>query len=44
VLLEHDYTGPVDLEVIGAKELSLEQCCIIAAESRGHMNACRQAG
>jgi sugar phosphate isomerase/epimerase len=44
VLLEHDYTGPVDLEVIGAKDLSLEQCCIIAAESRGHMNACRQAG
>lgn len=37
------YTGPVDLEVIGAKEYSVEQCCLIAAESRGHMQACLQA-
>jgi sugar phosphate isomerase/epimerase len=37
------YTGPVDLEIIGAKEYSLERCCIIAAESRGHMQACLQA-
>lgn len=43
VLHENDYTGPVDLEVIGAKEYALEQCCIIAAESRGHMQACLQA-
>lgn len=43
VLHEHGYTGPVDLEVIGAKDYSLEQCCIIAAESRGHMQACLQA-
>ncbi len=37
------YTGPVDLEIIGAKEYSVERCCIIAAESRGHMQACLQA-
>ena len=37
------YTGPVDLEIIGAKEYTVEQCCIIAAESRGHMQACLQA-
>lgn len=43
VLYEHGYTGPVDLEIIGAKEYALEQCCIIAAESRGHMQACLQA-
>jgi sugar phosphate isomerase/epimerase len=43
VLHENGYAGPVDLEIIGAKEYSLEQCCIIAAESRGHMQACLQA-
>ena len=43
VLYEHGYAGPVDLEIIGAKEYSLEQCCTIAAESRGHMQACLQA-
>jgi len=43
VLCEHGYQGPVDLEIIGAKEYSLEQCCVIAAESRGHMQACLQA-
>ena len=43
VLHENGYTGPVDLEVIGAKDYSLEQCCTIAAESRGHMQACLQA-
>jgi sugar phosphate isomerase/epimerase len=43
VLHENGYTGPVDLEVIGAKDYSLEQCCIIAAETRGHMQACLQA-
>jgi sugar phosphate isomerase/epimerase len=42
-LKEGGYTGPVDLEIIGAKAYSLEQCCIIAAESRGHMQACLQA-
>ena len=43
VLHENGYTGPVDFEVIGAKDYSLEQCCIIAAETRGHMQACLQA-
>jgi sugar phosphate isomerase/epimerase len=43
VLAEHGYTGPVDLEVIGARDHSLEQCCVIAAESRGHMRACLKA-
>ncbi len=43
VLHEAGYTGPVNLEVIGAKEYSIEQCCIIAAETRGHMQACLQA-
>ncbi len=43
VLHENGYTGPVDLEVIGAREYALEQCCTIAAEARGHMQACLQA-
>ncbi len=43
VLHENGYTGPVNLEIIGAKEYSLTQCAIIAAESRGHMQACMQA-
>ncbi len=43
VLHEHGYSGPVNLEVIGAKAYSIEQCCVIAAESRGHMQACLQA-
>ena len=43
VLHENDYDGPLNLEVIGAKEYSLEQCCIIAAETRGHMQASLQA-
>ncbi len=42
-LHQHGYTGPVDLEIIGAKDYALEQCCVIAAESRGHMQACLQA-
>jgi len=43
VLHENHYTGPVDLEVIGAREYPLERCCTIAAETRGHMQACLQA-
>jgi len=43
VLHENGYTGPLDLEIIGAKEYAIEQCCVIAAESRGHMQACLQA-
>jgi sugar phosphate isomerase/epimerase len=42
ILHQNGYTGPLNLEVIGAKEYSLEQCCTIAAESRGHMQACLQ--
>ena len=43
VLHQNNYTGPVNLEVIGAKEYSLVQCAIIAAETRGHMQASLQA-
>ncbi|MBE0699940.1 MAG: sugar phosphate isomerase/epimerase [Anaerolineaceae bacterium] len=43
VLHQAGYTGPVDLEIIGAKSYSLVQCAVIAAESRGHMQACLQA-
>ena len=45
VLHEHEYAGAVNLEVIGTRRLgySLEQCCMIAAEARGHMQACLQA-
>ncbi|MCE5218329.1 sugar phosphate isomerase/epimerase [bacterium] len=43
VLHENGYDGALDLEIIGAKEYALEQCCVIAAESRGHMQACLQA-
>jgi sugar phosphate isomerase/epimerase len=43
VLHQAGYTGPVDLEVIGAKAYDVTQCSIIAAESRGHMQACLQA-
>ena len=43
VLHAHSYDGPVNLEVIGAGDYTLEQCCVIAAEARGHMQACLQA-
>ncbi|HEX9925749.1 MAG TPA: sugar phosphate isomerase/epimerase [Anaerolineae bacterium] len=43
VLYDHGYTGSLNLEVIGAKDYTLEQCCLIAAEARGHMQACLQA-
>ena len=43
VLHQNGYTGPLDLEVIGAKGYSLVQCAVIAAESRGHLQACLQA-
>lgn len=43
VLHEAAYTGPVDLEVIGAKDYPLDRCIAIAAEARGHMQACLQA-
>ncbi len=43
VLHENGYAGPVDLEVIGAKAYDLPRCVAIAAEARGHMQACLQA-
>jgi sugar phosphate isomerase/epimerase len=43
VLHEGGYTGALDLEVIGAKAYDVTQCAVIAAESRGHMQACLQA-
>lgn len=43
VLHENKYAGPVDLEIIGAKDYELPLCVMIAAESRGHMQACLQA-
>ena len=43
LLHEHGYTDALNLEIIGAGEHSLEQCCTIAAEARGHMQACLQA-
>ena len=43
VLHENGYNGPLDLEVIGAKAYDVTQCAVIAAEARGHMQACLQA-
>lgn len=42
-LHEGGYTGPLNLEVIGAKDYDVTQCSIVAAEARGHMQACLQA-
>ena len=42
-LHRHGYDGALNLEVIGAKDYSVEQCCTIAAEARGHMQASLQA-
>jgi len=44
-LHQNGYNGPLDLEIIGTKgqNTPLEQCTIIAAEARGHMQACLQA-
>ena len=39
-MVDGGYSGPVNLEVIGAGELSLPQVSIIAAESYGYLNAC----
>jgi sugar phosphate isomerase/epimerase len=43
VLHESGYAGPVDLEIIGAKSYDVTRCTAIAAEARGHMQACLQA-
>ncbi len=42
-LHRHGYAGALDLEIIGAKDYELTRCVTIAAESRGHMQACLQA-
>jgi sugar phosphate isomerase/epimerase len=42
VLHTAGYQGPVDLEVIGAGDYDLVGCAVIAAESRGHMQASLQ--
>ena len=39
-MVDGGYSGPVDLEVIGAREFSLSEVCIIAAETYGYLNAC----
>lgn len=43
VLHEADYAGALNLEVIGAKDYDVPACVAIAAETRGHMQACLQA-
>ena len=43
VLHEANYDGAVNLEVIGAKDYNVSACVAIAAETRGHMQACLQA-
>lgn len=43
VLHQHGYSGAINLEIIGALDYTLEQRCSIAAEARGHMQACLQA-
>ena len=42
-MVDAAYSGPVDLEVIGAKDHDATQRAIIAAESYGYMNACLKA-
>lgn len=39
-MVDGNYSGPVNLEVIGAGDLSLPEVSIIAAESYGYLNAC----
>ena len=43
VLHENGYNGPVNLEVIGAKEYGIPECVAIAAETKGHLQASLQA-
>ena len=43
VMAEAGYDGPVCLEVIGAGQLDLTECSVIAAESYGYLNACLSA-
>jgi sugar phosphate isomerase/epimerase len=43
VLVDNGYSGPVNLEVIGAADYTISRCAIIAAESYGYLNACLKA-
>jgi sugar phosphate isomerase/epimerase len=43
VLVDAGYDGPVNLEVIGARDYELSRQAIIAAESYGYLNACLKA-
>lgn len=43
VLVKSGYDGPVNLEVIGARDYDLTRQAIIAAESYGYLNACMKA-
>lgn len=40
VLVRAGWRGPVCLEIIGARDLSLPEVSVIAAESYGYLNAC----
>ena len=42
ILHENGYDGPLNLEIIGAKDYPIERCAMIASEARGHMQACLQ--
>ncbi len=42
-MVEGNYNGPVCLEVIGADQHTLDQVCIVAAESYGYLNATLKA-
>ena len=43
ILHENNYSGPINLEVIGAKDYNLSSCIAIAAETKGHLQASLQA-
>ncbi len=43
VLVDADYDGPVNVEIIGGSAYDLVQCASIAAENRGYLNACFKA-
>lgn len=40
IMVDSNYSGPVNLEIIGAQNLSLPEVSIIAAESYGYLNSC----
>jgi sugar phosphate isomerase/epimerase len=43
VLVDSGYDGPVNLEIIGARDYELTHQAMIAAESYGYLNACLKA-